>query len=336
MNNTVPFTLLLKATGDAIADVLDSYKTYYSHITSLSYPQIINDVKALLDVVQDLENESAAGTLWTASPRAKENMLQLLNECGRLAKLLQNRIKDRNLRDDVRISQDIQVYFAEIECFLRTYSTRQKRTTDLSRAERDELDALSADHVPFPFCTLLSDVALGLRYDEAQREIAKLNSIIVDGRAYRTRGAFSGDSPTGCYCEARLQHIKRLHRAIACLGLRHPRDHGLASWEELKAELPHMLDLIKGIDKQLKNLEDLAMSASPTPSQPGIAHRRNQSEPLNIRDTLFPGVDLRQSSPTGSNFSSSRDSGSAFSATNKSWKRGSKAFGYSPNPGEWD
>jgi hypothetical protein len=151
MANIAPFTLLLKATGDAIADVLDSYKTYYSQTTSLSYPQIINDIKALLDVVQDLESESAAGTLFAASPRAKENICQVLNECGRLAKLLQNRIKDRILRDDVRISQDIQAYFAEIECFLRTYSNRPKRTIDLSRAERDELDTLSADHVPFLF-----------------------------------------------------------------------------------------------------------------------------------------------------------------------------------------
>lgn len=151
MANTEPFTLLLKATGDAIADVLDSYKTYYSHITSLKYPQIINDVKALLDVVQDLENESAAGALWSASPRAKANIVQVLNECGQLAKLLQIRIKDRALRDDVRISRDIQAYSAEIECFLRTYGSREKRATDLSRAERYELDTLSTGRVPFLF-----------------------------------------------------------------------------------------------------------------------------------------------------------------------------------------
>src|SRR5947209_8106138 len=188
----------------------------------------------------------------------------------------------------------------------------------------------------FLFRTLLSDITfLGHRYDEAQREIAKLNSII-DGRAYRARDGFSGDSPTGCYCEARLQHIKCLHRAIACLGLRRPRDHGLDSWEELKGELPHMLDHIRGIDKQLKKIEDLEMSASSTSSRPGIVHRRNQSEPQNVRETSFPSLHLRQSSPTGSNFSSSRDSGSAFSATNRSWKRGSKGVGYPSNPGEWD
>jgi hypothetical protein len=189
---------------------------------------------------------------------------------------------------------------------------------------------------PSLFCTLLSDIAfLGHRYDEAKREIAKLNSVI-DGRAYRTRDGFSGNSPTGCYCEARLHHIKRLHHAIACLGLRHPRDHGLDSWEELKGELPHMLDHIKEINKQLKTFEDLEVSASPIFPRSGTMHRRNQSEPQNVRETLFSSDHLRQSSPTGSNFSSSRDSGSAFSATNKSWKRGSKGFGYSSNPGEWD
>lgn len=189
---------------------------------------------------------------------------------------------------------------------------------------------------PLPFCTLLSDIAfLGHRYDEAQLEIAKLNSII-DGRAYKARNGFSGDLPTECYCEARLHHIKRLHHAIACLGLRRPREHGLDSWEELKGELPHMLDHIKGINQQLKRFEDLEMSASYTSSGPGAAHRRNQSAPQNVRETPFPSVHPRQSSPTGSNFSSSRDSGSASGAANKSWKRASKGVGYPSNPGEWD
>jgi hypothetical protein len=141
----------LKATGDAIGDVLDSYKTYYPHNTSVNYHQIINDVKALLDIVQDLETESAAGALWATSPRAKGNIDQVLNECGQLAKLLQTRIQDRTLRDDARNSRDIQAYSAEIECFLRTYGSRQKRATDLSRAQRYELDNLSTDRTPFLF-----------------------------------------------------------------------------------------------------------------------------------------------------------------------------------------
>jgi hypothetical protein len=171
---------------------------------------------------------------------------------------------------------------------------------------------------------------LGHRYDEAQLEIAKLNSII-DGRAYRARDGFSGGPSTECYCEARLIHIKRLHHAIACLGLRRPRDHGLDSWEELKGELPHMLDHINGINKQLKHFEDLEMAAPSKSSRSGDMHRRNQSEPQNVREAPFPSVRPRQSSPTESSFSS-RDSGSAFSATKKPWKRTSKGVG----PGEWD
>jgi len=151
MAGTDPFTLLLKATGDAIADVLDSYKPYYSTITSANYRQIINDVKALLDVVQDLENESANDALWATSRRVKDNIVQVLNECGQLAKLLQTRIKDRTLRDDARISRDIQAYSAEIECFLRTYGRRERRAIDLSRGERLELDTLSADRALFLF-----------------------------------------------------------------------------------------------------------------------------------------------------------------------------------------
>jgi hypothetical protein len=187
---------------------------------------------------------------------------------------------------------------------------------------------------PFPFCTLLSDIAfLGHRYDEALLKIAKLNSII-DGQVYRARGGFSGGSLAECYCEARLLHIKRLHQAIASLGLRHPRDHGLDSWEELKGELPHMLDHIRGINDQLKRVEDLEMLASSTPSR-SHTHRRNQSEPQGVRETSFSSVRPRPPSPTGSNISS-RDSGSAFSASNMSWKRGSKGAGFLSNPGEWD
>ena len=160
-----------------------------------------------------------------------------------------------------------------------------------------------------------------------------MNSII-DGQAYRARGGFSSDSPTECYCEARLSHIKRLHQAIACLGLRRPRDHGLDSWEELKGELPHMLDHIRGINDQLKHAEDLEMPASSTFSRSRTVHRRNQSEPQNVRETSFSSVRPRPSSPTGSNIS--RDSGSAFSASNMSWKRGSRGVGFSSNLGEWD
>jgi hypothetical protein len=151
MDSTEPFTLLLKATGDAIADVLDSYKLYYSTITSVNYRQIINDVKVLLDVVQDLEHDSAAGALRATSRRVKDNIGQVLNECGHLAKLLQTRIKNRTLRDDARISREIQEYSAEIECFLTTYGSREKRPTDLSRTERYELDTLSTDRTLFLF-----------------------------------------------------------------------------------------------------------------------------------------------------------------------------------------
>jgi hypothetical protein len=186
----------------------------------------------------------------------------------------------------------------------------------------------------FLFATLLSDIVLGHRYDEAQLEIAKLNSII-DGQAYRARGGFSVDSPTQCYCEARLIHIKRLHQAIACLGLRRPRDHGLDSWEELKGELPHMLDHIKGINEQLKDTEDLEMPASPTFSRSRTVHRRNPSELQNVGETSFSSLRQRPPSPTGSNFSS-RDSGSNFSASSMSRKRGSRGVSFSSNLGEWD
>jgi hypothetical protein len=95
----------------------------------------------------------------------------------------------------------------------------------------------------------------------------------------------------------------------------------------LRISSPHMLDHIRGINDQLKRVEDLEMSASSASSRSHTVHRR-------VRET-FSSVRPRSPSPARSNFSS-RDSGSAFSASNKSWKRGSKGAGFLSNPGEWD
>jgi hypothetical protein len=164
-------------------------------------------------------------------------------------------------------------------------------------------------------------------------EIARLSSII-DGPAHGPRDNFSEGSPSECSCEVRLMHIKRLHEAIACLGLRHPREHGLDSWEELKGELPHMLDHIRGINKQLKVLDDPESPMSRTSSRASTAHRRHQSDPQNLRTTSFSrDVRPRPSSPTESNISVSRDSLSAVDAGNRAGKRRSKGTGYFSNQG---
>ena len=140
-----PFALLLKATGDAVAYVLDSYKEHYSQASSANYHQIIKDVKDLLCVVQKLEIESATGGFRATSRRAKNNIGEVLNECGQLATLLQSRIKARTLRDDARTSRDIETCYAEIEFFLRTYGrSREEPAIGLGRTERQELEDLSS------------------------------------------------------------------------------------------------------------------------------------------------------------------------------------------------
>jgi hypothetical protein len=58
---------------------------------------------------------------------------------------------------------------------------------------------------------------------------------IIDEKAHRPRGDFREGSPSECYCEERLLHIKCLHEEIACLGLLHPRRYGLNSWDGLSS-----------------------------------------------------------------------------------------------------
>jgi hypothetical protein len=176
-------------------------------------------------------------------------------------------------------------------------------------------------------------LCLGYRYEEAQLEIARLRSVI-DEKAHRLRDDSREGSPSECSCEARLLHIKRLHEEIACLGLLHPRQHGLHSWEELSGELPHMLDHIRGINEQLKRLTDPG-SPVPTTSQTSTIHRRNQPEPQNVRQSSLPnGVRPRLPSPTGSNISVSRSSISA--SRNESRRRSSRGTGYFSNQGGWN
>jgi hypothetical protein len=181
-------------------------------------------------------------------------------------------------------------------------------------------------------CTYFTDHLLERRYDEAQLEIARLRSI-VEGPAYRSRDDLPAGSPSEHCCVAKLQHIKRLHGAIACLGMRYPRDHGLDSWDELNGELPSMLDHIRAVNEQLKRLEDPQTPLSPTFSRASTVHRRSQLEPQNVRTSSFSSdARPRPPSPTESNISVSRDSVSPVGASNKSRKR-SKGTGYFANQG---
>jgi hypothetical protein len=149
MASTEPFGRLLKVTGDAVAEVLDSYKQYYSHVVLSTYHQIIKNVKALLDLLQKLETEFLAGAFRATPSRAKNNIIEVLNECGQLAKLLHTRIEAINLRDDDSASRSIQTCGAEIGFFLRTYGrNREEWNSGPPRAGRTELEGLSADLLP--------------------------------------------------------------------------------------------------------------------------------------------------------------------------------------------
>lgn len=144
MASAEPFAHLLRVTGDALGEVLDSYKQCYPIGPFHAYHPVIKNIKALFDVVQKLETEYLGGVFRATSPRAENNISDVLNECGKLAKLLRNQIKGRNLRDDASTSRDIQRACAEVELFLDTYGrSREEPTGRASPAEQSELDGLS-------------------------------------------------------------------------------------------------------------------------------------------------------------------------------------------------
>ena len=145
MSSTGPFVRLLRATGDRLGEVLDSYKQFYPHVLSSDYHQVIKNVKALLELVQLLENEYLIRPFRATIPRAETNIAQVLKDCGELSKLLRIQIEGRRLRDDVSTSQDIERYYNEVESFRDSYGrSRDEPTARASRAEQAELEDLSA------------------------------------------------------------------------------------------------------------------------------------------------------------------------------------------------
>lgn len=166
--------------------------------------------------------------------------------------------------------------------------------------------------------------------EEAETEIASLRSI-VDEQVHSHSEDAGEQWPSDCDCAAKLLHIKRLHKEIASLGLRRPREHSLESWEELKGELPHMLDHIRGINKQLKWIDDADSPTSPATSRPNTVHCRNQYEPQSFfNQSASKHGRQRAPSPTGSNVSISRDS---ISANHKSRRTRTRATDYFANQG---
>ncbi len=148
--------------------------------------------------------------------------------------------------------------------------------------------------------------------EAAQVEVDKLTSILESNNLSLPK---HDDEP-------KLQHIKRLHKAITSLGLRRPRAHGLDTWEELKGELPTMLDHIKGINQQLQETEEsIAVESSAIP-QSRTAHRHAQSE-SHATDQALPYGEFnpRVPSPTESNVSARRDPFTKADKVNKGWKR---------------
>lgn len=143
MASTESFARLIKVTGDALSEVLDSYKQCYPPIPFSNYHQVIKNVKVLFELVQQFETEWLCGAVQATSPRAKKNITEVLNECGKLAKLLRSQIEGRNLRDDASTNREIQTYCAEVGFFLRTYDrSTEEPTSRTSRAEQTELESL--------------------------------------------------------------------------------------------------------------------------------------------------------------------------------------------------
>ena len=154
-----PFAHLLETTCDVVEAVLESYKEKYSRISPSNYHQIIKDIKALFGIVQKLESEFATGAFRSASPRAKKNISDVLNECGQLAKLLQTRIESRRLQEDARSSHDIETYCAEIAFFIQTYGRAEDEPAKAAETQqRVELETLSTDST-FPSAVLLTNTA---------------------------------------------------------------------------------------------------------------------------------------------------------------------------------
>ncbi len=110
--------LSLKANGDTVGHLLDTYKSDNPRLRPNNYCEVIKDMKLLLPALQALEDACVTGTCDVTRLRVKTYIKGMLDDCDEHTKLIQARIKCNTLREDASLSSRITTLKEDIEIFL--------------------------------------------------------------------------------------------------------------------------------------------------------------------------------------------------------------------------
>ncbi len=250
---------------NAVENVYEVLKNHQK-ITLINRSGIVPLVKALYTSLQRLEGDEADpdGAFHNASTRVRRNLACILRACDVVTNRVHKRIDSDTLRRDDDLGVELEALNAEIEEFLKfrirkaTVTAQGKKVSasnsseiveDLLRKQKDHDSEVEA----------LGNIRRGQchRYDANVRTETELRTL-YDRKITLEQEIVARDheiSELKHHDDAKLSHIRRLHAAIANLGLRHPMTHTINDWDELSHELPAMVHRIDKINITLKELE---------------------------------------------------------------------------------
>ncbi|ERF72146.1 hypothetical protein EPUS_02937 [Endocarpon pusillum Z07020] len=244
----LPTKTQLTKSCNAAENLLDSLNSH-TNITLINRSRIVPLVKALFTSLQRLEDDESDpdGAFHTAATRARLNLAVNLRYCDVVADRVQERIDSNTLRRDDDLGLELLAVNAEIERFLKLRKRKATATAQGKQGSTSDSSAIVEDLLRKQenHESVVEALEAELRTLYARESTFEQESLAMNQEIGELKNRN----------EAKLSHIRRLHAAIANLGLRHPMPYTTQDWEELSVELPAMVQRIEKINFTLKELE---------------------------------------------------------------------------------
>lgn len=260
----LPTKVQLMNSCNTVETVFEFVKNH-QNVTLINRSGIFPLVKALFTSLQRLEGDESDsnGAFHNAPTHARRNLAGILRACDVVMNRVHKRIDSNTLQRDDDLGVELEALNAEIEDFLKlrkrkataTAQGRQGSASDSALVEDllrkqehfeskvEELGTLCQGQCRCCNANVETEAELRDRYTRANTFEQE-----IDAKDQEINELKNND-------DAKLSHIRRLHAAIANLGLRHPMAHTTQDWGELTDELPAMVQRIDKINITLKELE---------------------------------------------------------------------------------
>lgn len=262
----LPTKVQLTKSCNAAESVLDSLNSHTNTTLLINRSKIVPLVKALFTSLQRLEVDESDpdGAFHTAATRARLNLAVILRDCDVVTNRVQKRIDSNTLQRDDDLGVELMALNAEIDQFLKLRQRKATATAQGKQGFRSDSSALVEDLLRKQENHQSVVEALGNScYGQCWCCNANVGTEAELSTLYARESAFEQESlamnqeisELKNHNDAKLYHIRRLHAAIANLGLRHAVAHTSQDWEELSDELPAMVQRIDQTNITLKKLE---------------------------------------------------------------------------------